>query len=96
MAKRPSRDPAVKTTLIIAPLALLNQWKLEIEEKSGNGMSAYIYHGSNKTRDRAELQKYDVVLTTYTVRHSIILPSICTYLLTCGHKKDDVLGMARS
>ena len=68
MAKRPSRDPAVKTTLIIAPLALLNQWKLEGEEKSGGKMSAYIYHGPNKTRDRAELQKYDVILTTFSVR----------------------------
>ncbi|KAL5521625.1 hypothetical protein ACEPAF_2373 [Sanghuangporus sanghuang] len=60
-----SDDPAVKTTLIIAPLALLGQWKLEIEMKTNDGLSVHIYHGSEKAKSKKTLQKADVVLTTY-------------------------------
>ena len=67
MTKNPSSDPAVKTTLIIAPLALLNQWQMEIETKTNDRMKAYIYHGPNKTKKKNDLQKYDVVLTTFSV-----------------------------
>jgi SNF2 family DNA or RNA helicase len=45
MVKNRSIDPVRKTTLIIAPLALLDQWKLEIEDKSNCGFSCLIYHG---------------------------------------------------
>ncbi|KAL5498669.1 hypothetical protein ACEPAH_2024 [Sanghuangporus vaninii] len=60
-----SDDPAMKTTLIIAPLALLGQWKLEIEMKTNDGLSVHIYHGSEKAKSKKTLQKADVVLTTY-------------------------------
>ncbi|KAF9240466.1 SNF2 family N-terminal domain-containing protein [Melanogaster broomeanus] len=53
------------TNLILAPMALLGQWKLEIEMKTANGMSCLIYHGSNKPRSKKELMKYDIVLTTF-------------------------------
>ncbi|EIW77192.1 hypothetical protein CONPUDRAFT_168183 [Coniophora puteana RWD-64-598 SS2] len=58
-------DPARKTNLIVAPTALLDQWAMEIETKTDCGMKCLIYHGSSKPRKRSELQKYDVVLTTY-------------------------------
>lgn len=61
----PSDDPGCKTNLIVAPLALLDQWKLEIEMKTTNNLKCLVYHGSNKPRKKAELMKYDVVLTTY-------------------------------
>jgi len=41
-----SKDPTCKTTLIIAPLALLDQWKLEIETKTDCGLKCLIYHGT--------------------------------------------------
>jgi SNF2 family DNA or RNA helicase len=44
MVKNQSDDPRFKTNLIIAPTALLDQWKLEIEMKS-NGLKCLIYHG---------------------------------------------------
>jgi SNF2 family DNA or RNA helicase len=44
MVKNQSDDPRCKTNLIIAPTALLDQWKLEIEMKS-NGLKCLIYHG---------------------------------------------------
>lgn len=45
--KNPSTDPACKTTLIVAPLALLDQWKAEIEERTNCGMKCLIYHGKS-------------------------------------------------
>ncbi|TDL24597.1 hypothetical protein BD410DRAFT_786110 [Rickenella mellea] len=65
-----SDAPAVKTNLILAPVALLDQWKLEIELKTNYGLSTFIYHGSKKAKSRKELQKYDVVLTSY---HTLML-----------------------
>ncbi|KAI5120898.1 hypothetical protein M0805_002998 [Coniferiporia weirii] len=65
MANR-STDPAVKTTLIVAPLALLGQWKLEIETKTTNNLSVHIYHGAGKAKHKKELQKFDAVLTTFS------------------------------
>jgi len=53
MKNRPT-DPACKTTLIVAPLALLDQWKAEIEDKTNCGVKCLVYHGSfflSVTRD---------------------------------------------
>ncbi|KIJ63774.1 hypothetical protein HYDPIDRAFT_155277 [Hydnomerulius pinastri MD-312] len=65
MVANASDDPICKTNLIVAPMALLDQWKLEIETKTTNGMKCLIYHGSSKPKNKKELMKYDVVLTTY-------------------------------
>ncbi|KLO17670.1 hypothetical protein SCHPADRAFT_900413 [Schizopora paradoxa] len=61
-----STDPAVKTTLIIAPVALLDQWKLEIELKTNYALKCLIYHGASKVRQKKEIQKHDVVLTSFS------------------------------
>ena len=45
IVKNQSTDPLCKTTLILAPLALLDQWKLEIETKTNCGLKCLIYHG---------------------------------------------------
>lgn len=47
MVKNRSPYPAKKTNLIIAPVALLDQWKSEIEMKTNCGMRVLIYHGMN-------------------------------------------------
>ncbi|KAF8970384.1 P-loop containing nucleoside triphosphate hydrolase protein [Flammula alnicola] len=47
------------------PLALLNQWKLEIEDKTNCGFKCLIYHGPSKLRKKSDLMQYDVVLTTF-------------------------------
>lgn len=54
-----------KTTLIIAPVALVRQWEIEIAKKvkAVNRLSVFMLHGKNSTYD--EMKNYDVVLTTY-------------------------------
>ena len=67
MVKNRSKDPKKKINLILAPLALLDQWKYEIETKTNCDLKVLIYHGSNRPRRARDLQEYDVLLTTYSV-----------------------------
>ncbi|THH32586.1 hypothetical protein EUX98_g1602 [Antrodiella citrinella] len=59
-------DPLRKATLILAPVALLDQWQLEIDLKTNLGLKCLIYHGSNKPKKLEDIKKYDVVLTTFS------------------------------
>ncbi|POS79014.1 DNA repair protein RAD5 [Diaporthe helianthi] len=64
----PSKDPKHKTTLIVAPLALLRQWEKEIQTKikSKYKLSTFVFHGqATKDVTVSELLQYDVVLCTY-------------------------------
>ena len=67
---RPSDDPRRKTTLIIAPVALMRQWEKEIERHVDprHRLRVYVYHGtSGKNADFAKLRQFDVVLTTFGI-----------------------------
>lgn len=66
---RPSDEPLRKTTLIIAPVALMRQWEKEIirHVKPQYRLKVHVYHGSGKNADFAQLRQYDVVLTTFGV-----------------------------
>ncbi|GAA5906145.1 hypothetical protein JCM5296_000108 [Sporobolomyces johnsonii] len=66
MMHRRSRDPEIKTTLVVLPLSLLAQWEDEIE-RFCVGQSVHLYHGSNKHKAKTtkELQAFDIVLTTH-------------------------------
>lgn len=64
--RAPDAEP--KTTLIVAPLALLKQWDREIADKvrPAHKLSTLLYHGRfKKTRKASDLFKFDVVITTY-------------------------------
>jgi SNF2 family DNA or RNA helicase len=63
----PPEDLKPKTTLIVAPLALLRQWKQEIltKIKPRYSLDTLVYHGSNKNVTISEILEYDVVLCTY-------------------------------
>lgn len=50
MVANPSDDPRCKTNLIVAPLALLDQWKLEIDMKTTTNLKCLIYHGKCQVR----------------------------------------------
>jgi SNF2 family DNA or RNA helicase len=81
IAGHPSEDRKVKTTLVVAPLALLEQyvrppsqdrpltirWKAEIESKTTSGRKVLIHWGQKRTNSAAQLKQYDVVLTTYGI-----------------------------
>ncbi|WCJ23977.1 DNA repair protein RAD5B [Euphorbia peplus] len=55
-------------TLIVCPMALLGQWKDELETHSQpESLSIFVHYGGLRTRDPKVISGYDVVLTTYGV-----------------------------
>lgn len=50
----------------VAPLSILSNWEKQIEDHCVPGaLSSCIYYGNNRKLSAQELQKYDVVITTY-------------------------------
>ncbi|SPN99028.1 uncharacterized protein DNG_02067 [Cephalotrichum gorgonifer] len=56
-----------KTTLVVAPLALIRQWEAEIKDKvtGSHSLRVYVHHGPQRTKSPKELASYDIVVTTY-------------------------------
>lgn len=52
-----------KGTLLVVPLALADQWRREVLEKTT--LKAYVHHGPKREKDPSRLAKWDVVITTY-------------------------------
>lgn len=69
MVARRSTDRKCKTTLIVAPVALLKQWEREIQTKlkpaPRHTLSVFIFHGDKRHTSFDRLRSFDVVLTTY-------------------------------
>ncbi|PGH07560.1 hypothetical protein AJ79_06230 [Helicocarpus griseus UAMH5409] len=67
MVSRPATDPARQTTLIIAPVALIQQWKREIERviKPEHRLKVFVFHNERRSVKYKDLKKHDVVLTTF-------------------------------
>ncbi|GAV82378.1 SNF2_N domain-containing protein/Helicase_C domain-containing protein/HIRAN domain-containing protein/zf-C3HC4_2 domain-containing protein [Cephalotus follicularis] len=61
--------PKVKGgTLIVCPMALLGQWKDELETHSKpESISIFVHYGGIRTNNPKVISEYDVVLTTYGV-----------------------------
>ncbi|KAJ5905081.1 uncharacterized protein N7473_001997 [Penicillium subrubescens] len=67
MVARPPTDPERHPSLIVAPKALMDQWKREIHRHIQPGkhqLSVFVYHGANRV-DWRKLKSYDVVITTF-------------------------------
>ncbi|KAJ5769552.1 hypothetical protein N7520_004111 [Penicillium odoratum] len=79
MVARPPTDPDRHPTLIVAPKALMEQWRLEIGRHVKPGrhqLSVFVFHGLTRQVPWRELRKYDVIITTFgtlTANHKIIL-----------------------
>ncbi|KAL5358467.1 SNF2 family N-terminal domain-containing protein [Aspergillus floccosus] len=56
-----------KTTLVVAPLALIKQWESEILAKvePSHKLRVCVYHGATRAKATDRLEDYDVVITTY-------------------------------
>lgn len=56
-----------KSTLVVAPLALIKQWEGEIIAKveDTHKLRVCVYHGSTRAKATDNLEDYDVVITTY-------------------------------
>ncbi|KAI8958111.1 SNF2 family N-terminal domain-containing protein [Daldinia sp. FL1419] len=69
--KKPAdKHPGVeKTTLVVAPLALIRQWEAEIKEKvtESHKLKVLVHHGPQRTKRYEDLRRYDVVITTYQI-----------------------------
>ncbi|KAK4510862.1 U4/U5/U6 small nuclear ribonucleoprotein prp3 [Mucor velutinosus] len=59
-----------KPNLVIAPTVAIMQWKEEILKHTDNALSVHVFHGSNRTKKQSDLEKYDVVLSTYAIMES--------------------------
>lgn len=67
LENRPT-NPERKTTLIVAPLALIRQWESEINTKTKPGtLKVLVHHGPGRTKSVVTMRKHDVVITTYQV-----------------------------
>ncbi|KAH6681207.1 ATP-dependent helicase RIS1 [Plectosphaerella plurivora] len=62
-------EGVAKTTLVVAPLALIRQWETEIKDKveKSHGLKVCVHHGPQRTKKFSDLALYDVVVTTYQV-----------------------------
>ncbi|KAK8065960.1 SNF2 family N-terminal domain-containing protein [Apiospora hydei] len=58
-----------KTTLVVAPLALIRQWEAELKDKvtDSHKLKVLVHHGPQRTKRFEDLRRYDVVITTYQI-----------------------------
>ena len=61
--QQPSPSDDRRTTLIVLPLSLIQQWKNEITSKINLPWKVAVYHGDS--RKSTEFSAYDVIITTY-------------------------------
>ena len=52
------------TSLVVCPATLLENWKREAE-KFCPEFTIYIHHGSSRFQDASELDRFDLILTSY-------------------------------
>ncbi|CAK5264719.1 unnamed protein product [Mycena citricolor] len=58
-----------KPNLVVAPTVAIMQWKNEISAHT-DGLRVLVWHGAGRESKVSELEKFDVVLTTYSVLES--------------------------
>ncbi|KAG5651444.1 hypothetical protein H0H81_008625 [Sphagnurus paluster] len=61
----PNVNDEARTTLIVVPAALLQQWKEEVETKTNEVFSVHLHHGKDKLKKLSQVKHHDVIVTTY-------------------------------
>ncbi|KJA22647.1 hypothetical protein HYPSUDRAFT_87246 [Hypholoma sublateritium FD-334 SS-4] len=61
----PAHDDECRTTLVVVPAALLQQWKDEIDSKTNGLFDVHIHHGKDKLKKLSQLKSKDVVVVSY-------------------------------
>lgn len=64
-------DKTKRPSLVVAPTVALMQWKNEIQQHAGDSLSVGVFHGANRSGDKEDLEKFDILLTTYSVLESV-------------------------
>jgi SWI/SNF-related matrix-associated actin-dependent regulator of chromatin subfamily A3 len=50
----------------VAPVSILSNWEKQISDHCVPGkVSTYLYYGNNRSISAEDLQRYDIVITTY-------------------------------
>lgn len=62
---RPTEVKSVRSTLVVAPLSLIEQWAGEIKSKTK--LSVYVHHGPSRFKNARQFGAYDIVMTTYNI-----------------------------
>lgn len=66
------QDLTKRPNLVVGPTVALMQWKNEIEAHTHEGkLKVLLFHGANRETNVKELEKYDVILTSYSVLESV-------------------------
>lgn len=73
-----SDEPSCRTSLVVAPVALLQQWKEEIQNRTeSNRFKVAIHHGTSKLNLK-QMTEYDFIVTSFsTVTGEVTLIYIC-------------------
>jgi SWI/SNF-related matrix-associated actin-dependent regulator of chromatin subfamily A3 len=62
----PLKIKVIENDNLVLPLSVLSNWEKQIEEHCTPGtLSSCVYYGTNRGLSAAELQAYDIVITTY-------------------------------
>lgn len=65
-------DQTKRPNLVVGPTVALMQWKNEIEKHTVEGsLKVLLFHGANRATSVEELEKYDVILTSYSIMESV-------------------------
>lgn len=67
--KKKITSTVCKSTLVVAPLALIKQWESEVKTKvlPSHKLKVLVHHGPSRTKRAEDLKRYDIVVTTYQI-----------------------------
>eukprot|EP00494_Astrolonche_serrata_P024484 UN24742 len=67
-SKSPTTGTSLGATLIVCPLAVMNNWHHQVKEHCNRGaLRCLEYHGSDRIGDPEYLREFDMVITTYHI-----------------------------